>query len=258
MKNSRNTSYRIKAIVLFLILVSQKNWSQEFSTNRNPVGLEYNLLFNATTRYSVTSTGPALNLSTLFDGRMAPSYTTTAPTDAAPTVILIENLPGVHTTVGAWVGWTTRYWQASRFKIEGYDTYQGVNIWRTISDYSTTDYNAASFNVKIPVDGAFTKLKFTFYKGTGTNGCLGVSELSFLHPEATSPYFGLLASSINNWENISSNLCYNTPTGKVGIGTTSPDEKLTVKGKIHAQEVKVDMTGALVPDYVFANDYKLR
>lgn len=46
--------------------------------------------------------------------------------------------------------------------------------------------------------------------------------------------------------------------GKIGIGTTDPDEKLTVKGKIHAQEVRIDMTGPLVPDYVFANDYKLR
>ena len=45
--------------------------------------------------------------------------------------------------------------------------------------------------------------------------------------------------------------------GKVGIGTTAPDEKLTVKGKIHAQEVKVDMAGPLVPDYVFAPDYDL-
>lgn len=45
--------------------------------------------------------------------------------------------------------------------------------------------------------------------------------------------------------------------GNVGIGTATPDEKLTVKGKIHSREVKVDMTGALVPDYVFADDYKL-
>ncbi|MNL21948.1 hypothetical protein D3C87_1432640 [compost metagenome] len=44
----------------------------------------------------------------------------------------------------------------------------------------------------------------------------------------------------------------------VGIGTMSPDEKLTVKGKIHTQEVRVDMSGALVPDYVFAEDYKLK
>lgn len=44
----------------------------------------------------------------------------------------------------------------------------------------------------------------------------------------------------------------------VGIGTTAPDEKLTVKGKIHAQEVRVDMLGPLVPDYVFKVDYKLK
>ncbi|SHM97085.1 tail fiber protein [Flavobacterium chilense] len=44
----------------------------------------------------------------------------------------------------------------------------------------------------------------------------------------------------------------------VGIGTINPDEKLTVKGKIHTQEVRVDMAGPLVPDYVFANDYKLK
>jgi hypothetical protein len=44
----------------------------------------------------------------------------------------------------------------------------------------------------------------------------------------------------------------------VGIATTAPDEKLTVKGKIHTQEVRVDMAGPLVPDYVFAEDYKLK
>lgn len=47
-------------------------------------------------------------------------------------------------------------------------------------------------------------------------------------------------------------------TANVGIGTTAPDEKLTVKGKIHTQEVRVDMSGPLVPDYVFAEDYKLK
>lgn len=46
--------------------------------------------------------------------------------------------------------------------------------------------------------------------------------------------------------------------GNVGIGTINPDEKLTVKGKIHTQEVRVDLLGPLVPDYVFAKDYKLK
>ena len=46
--------------------------------------------------------------------------------------------------------------------------------------------------------------------------------------------------------------------GNVGIGTTSPDAKLAVKGHIHTQEVRVDMTGSMVPDYVFEDSYNLR
>jgi len=48
-----------------------------------------------------------------------------------------------------------------------------------------------------------------------------------------------------------------TQDGKLGIGTSSPDAKLAVKGTIHSKEVKVDMLGAMVPDYVFANNYQL-
>ncbi|MFT3870777.1 MAG: hypothetical protein QM715_20180 [Nibricoccus sp.] len=45
-------------------------------------------------------------------------------------------------------------------------------------------------------------------------------------------------------------------TGNVGIGTTSPSEKLSVKGKIRAQEVIVETTGW--SDHVFADSYKLQ
>lgn len=49
---------------------------------------------------------------------------------------------------------------------------------------------------------------------------------------------------------------YLTYQGKVGIGTTTPDELLSVLGTIHANEVKVDLS-VPGPDYVFKPDYKL-
>jgi hypothetical protein len=45
--------------------------------------------------------------------------------------------------------------------------------------------------------------------------------------------------------------------GKVGIGTTNPDQKLTVKGKIHAEEVIIDLA-VPAPDYVFEKLYDLK
>jgi hypothetical protein len=46
--------------------------------------------------------------------------------------------------------------------------------------------------------------------------------------------------------------------GNVGIGVLNPDSKLTVAGNIHAREVKVSVNAGQVPDYVFANVYKLK
>ncbi|WP_276373035.1 tail fiber protein [Chryseolinea sp. H1M3-3] len=53
-------------------------------------------------------------------------------------------------------------------------------------------------------------------------------------------------------------ILYGRGDGNVGIGTIEPDAKLAVKGHIHTQEIRVDMTGAMVPDYVFEKNYNLR
>ena len=46
-----------------------------------------------------------------------------------------------------------------------------------------------------------------------------------------------------------------TTSGNVGIGTLVPREKLSVNGKIRAQEIKVEATNW--PDYVFSKGYQL-
>jgi hypothetical protein len=45
--------------------------------------------------------------------------------------------------------------------------------------------------------------------------------------------------------------------GRLGIGTTDIDESLTVRGKIHTSEVRVDLEPEVAPDYVFEKDYNL-
>jgi len=56
------------------------------------------------------------------------------------------------------------------------------------------------------------------------------------------------------WTQSGSTLFYND--GNVGIGTGNTDAKLTVKGNIHAEEVKVDLL-VPAPDYVFKENYNL-
>lgn len=78
---------------------------------------------------------------------------------------------------------------------------------------------------------------------------LGANWLGGLPAIGTNTSLGFsLATNSTQRLNISS-------AGNVGIGTTSPSEKLSVNGKIRAKEVKVESSGW--PDYVFESSYKL-
>ncbi len=69
-----------------------------------------------------------------------------------------------------------------------------------------------------------------------------------------SPLGGLILSGSGGFD---ANHVFLKSNGYLGIGTTAPDSKLTVKGNIHAEEVKVDLS-VPGPDYVFKEDYDLK
>ncbi len=105
---------------------------------------------------------------------------------------------------------------------------------------------------------------------SGANNTVG--QLNFINYYTTStPMASIsiktkaLGSGVHDYTNMIFNTShgFNTLTekmrissdGNVGIGTTTPDAKLSVNGSIHTKEVKVDLTGW--SDFVFEEDYDL-
>ena len=99
---------------------------------------------------------------------------------------------------------------------------------------STQPVNIESFRLGLKYGTDENNGFISFYRGGGTSG-------------------GFLGFSTNGIERIRVD-----NNGNVGIGTSNPDSELTVKGKIHTQEVNIDLNGAVAPDYVFLEDYNLR
>ncbi|MEK5036355.1 hypothetical protein [Paenibacillus sp. FSL R7-0302] len=168
------------------------------STSNTMVGHEYNILLNAGKRSEITltQTGVALfDLPSLFNGRLEPSYTTLGVPASTPTVITISGLPAVHTQTGGVFGWTCRYWYPSKYKIEGYDSYNNAG-WRVLKDQSVNDL--PSKELLIPLypnfQGVFTQFRITIYDSSvgqadaNGNRRIGISEIFFCHPEAATVF----------------------------------------------------------------------
>lgn len=224
------------AMLLLPILTRAQVATLVAPSNNNYAGLEKNMLFYAQNRFTVTQSGYYQFIpSYLFDGKYDPSYIG-PPSTGTPTVVLIEDLPPIHTQKVACIGWTTRYWPPTRFKIEGYDIHL-TNGWMTIADI--TGHNTAEYITTLY--GTFTKLRFTFYDGTGPNGELGISELFYLHGEAAQAYEALLVKYDEN--------------NNIYMGTNARPSNLAVNGNITTQKVKVTQQGW--SDFVFDSTYQL-
>lgn len=103
------------------------------------------------------------------------------------------------------------------------------------------DISSTGLNQRI---GFSTNDKFTNPSGTIAHYGMSLTKNVASQPIVShSGYFGI------NFYTVGAERMRISENGNVGIGTQNPDSKLTVKGKIHTEEVVVDL--AVPADYVF-------
>lgn len=179
------------------------------------------------------------------------------------TLIGMNNAVG---TITAFRGNSAAFNRINVMEINSSSSYNGISgTIRSFDNYSLWTLKTCLYNgkkylaVDVPYSAAYHNWGFKF---AGWTTSTGESMKSVAYEVNGQAYNTTILSNIQDYTpNMDETHLVNNflvMGNNVGIGTISPDEKLTVKGKIHAQEVKIDLLGALVPDYVFANDYKLK
>ena len=159
--------------------------------------------------------------------------TNTASDTQAPTASTISSTGQSDTTVD--LSWTAA---TDNTAVTGYKVYKGGVLETTLGNvltYQVTGLTAA------------TAYNFTVRAiDTAGNESVDSNTLAITTNAASGGGSG-------NWSLNNQNVYYNA--GNVGIGTTTPDEKLAVNGNIHAKEVRVDLNNW--PDYVFTKAHDL-
>ena len=162
------------------------------------------------------------------------TYTVNGPSDTqAPIAPTLSSTAQTDTTVD--LSWTAA---TDDTAVTSYKVYKDAALETTLGNvlsYQVTGLTAA------------TAYNFTV---TALDAAGNESVVSNTLAITTNPASG---GGSGHWSLNNQDVYYNT--GNVGIGTTTPDEKLAVNGHIHAKEIRVDLNNW--PDYVFTKSYDL-
>lgn len=126
-----------------------------------------------------------------------------------------------------------------------------------VGDVATSTQNNIAVWSNAGAGGEHSKLSFKMTVGGGESNSTIAEIASHAFVSGALNRLDFRVGGWNNSNNVGDSKLVILSDGNVGIGTTEPDAKLAVKGHIHTQEVRVDLTGAMVPDYVFEENYNL-
>lgn len=141
------------------------------------------------------------------------------------------------------------YTHVKFFTSDGYDRQEGTAPYAYYGDVNGDYGQVPGYSIYFGWAPTVGTLDFTVeYINNGTVVNTDTFTITF-EQEPPPPSAG------GAWNQNGANINYNS--GNVGIGTSSPDAPLSVKGRIHAEEVKVDLS-VPAPDYVFKENYHLK
>ncbi|MCI9844633.1 tail fiber protein [Flavobacterium pectinovorum] len=126
-------------------------------------------------------------------------------------------------------------------------------VWYELATRGGNTFNGdQSINGTIAISGSI-RINESFSLG-GNDRIVNWSNFSYgSYIDVNNSQNALRIRDKNNTIMLEVNGSNNYFTGNVGIGTTFPDQKLTVNGTIHSKEVIVDTN--ITPDYVFQKYY---